>query len=124
MIAWNEGLSDNSRRFGVEDRGIARQISKRMSGRYWSLLVVLLLARTGLAERPVVEWMAGGHANSVNSVAISPDGQTLASGSGYENQPGEIKLWRVAEGALLRTLTQHTGSVNSVAFSPDSQTLA
>jgi WD40 repeat protein len=30
-----------------------------------------------------------------------------------------IRLWRVSDGALVRTLTGHTDSVTSVAFSPD-----
>ncbi|KOR30824.1 hypothetical protein TI04_03895 [Achromatium sp. WMS2] len=57
-----------------------------------------------------------GHTSSVESVAFSPDGTILASASADNT----IKLWRVADGALLRTLTGgHTGWVNSVAFSPD-----
>jgi len=72
------------------------------------------------AARPDIVWMAGGHAGAVGSVAFSPDGQTLASGS-YDNT---IKLWRVSDGTLLRTLTGHRDSVLSVAFSPDGQTLA
>ena len=35
-----------------------------------------------------------GHAGYVWSVAFSPDGQRLASGSGYAGK-GEIKLWDV-----------------------------
>jgi hypothetical protein len=35
-----------------------------------------------------------------------------------------IKLWDVASGSLVRTLTGHTGWVNSVAFSPDGRLLA
>ncbi|MEH2104696.1 serine/threonine-protein kinase, partial [Nostoc sp.] len=61
-----------------------------------------------------------GHSNSVNSVAISSDGQTLASGS----RDGTIKLWSVTTGNEIRTLSGHSNSVNSVAISSDGQTLA
>ena len=60
------------------------------------------------------------HSGYLYSVAISPDGQTLASGSDDHT----IKLWNLSNGELLRTLTGHSGSVLSVAISPDGQTLA
>ncbi|MBO1061190.1 MAG: hypothetical protein HEQ14_09750 [Aphanizomenon flos-aquae CP01] len=61
-----------------------------------------------------------GHSDWVNSVAYSPDGQTLASGSDDKT----IKLWDVKTGNLLQTFTGHSNSVRSVAYSPDGQTLA
>jgi len=60
-----------------------------------------------------------GHFNTVYSVAISPDGQLLASGSWDDT----IKIWNLGSGRLLRTLTGHSDWVRSVAFSPDGQTI-
>ena len=63
-----------------------------------------------------------GHKYSVESVAFSPNGQLLASGS----NDNTIKLWQVQDGGarLLNTLTGHKGKVYSVAFSPNGQLLA
>ena len=55
----------------------------------------------------------------VSSVAFSPDGQTLASGS-LDNT---VRLWDVKTGAQRHTLTAHWDNITSVAFSPDGQTL-
>jgi len=60
------------------------------------------------------------HPAGVCSVAFSPDGQILASGS-IDNT---VRLWLADDGTLLRTLVGHTDSVWSVPFSPDGQTLA
>ena len=61
-----------------------------------------------------------GHAGWVNSVAFSPDGQRLASGSNDRT----VKLWDSATGKELFALKGHAGPVHSVAFSPDGQRLA
>ena len=58
----------------------------------------------------------------VSSVAFSPDGQTLVSGSA--GLGGTIKFWNVARGQEVRTLTEHKYGVSSIAFSPDGQILA
>ncbi|MFI5380761.1 MAG: hypothetical protein ACHRHE_15790, partial [Tepidisphaerales bacterium] len=59
-----------------------------------------------------------GHANRVTSVAVSPDGSRILSGS----SDALLKLWDVATGREIRTFKGHTGSVLSVAFSPDGRT--
>ena len=66
-----------------------------------------------------------GHSDIINCVAISPNGQTIVSGSDDKT----IRVWDSRSGKLLRVLKAHTGEiifgigVLSVAISPDGQTL-
>ena len=60
------------------------------------------------------------HSDKVRSVAFSPNGQYLASGSDDET----VKLWLVESGECTRTMEGHSYDVLSVAFSPDGPYLA
>lgn len=61
-----------------------------------------------------------GHTDALYTLALSPDGQTLATGS-YDQK---IKLWKVADGSEQRTLSGHTGGIFGLSFRPDGKVLA
>jgi WD40 repeat protein len=60
-----------------------------------------------------------GHSYRVNSVAFSPDGNLIASGSRDQT----IGLWNL-DGTLISNLEAHTAEINSIAFSPDGSVIA
>ncbi|HUT60353.1 MAG TPA: WD40 repeat domain-containing protein, partial [Phycisphaerae bacterium] len=60
------------------------------------------------------------HGDAVHALALSPDGQLLASAS----MDKTIRLWDVAGRRVVRTLSGHDRDVNDLAFSPDGRLLA
>lgn len=69
------------------------------------------------------DWRKGtlkGHTDQVLSVAISPDGQTIASGS----KDKTVRLWDLTTQELINSLDKHPSGVQCVVFSPDGETLA
>ena len=61
-----------------------------------------------------------GHARWVRSIAFSPDGALVASGS-YDEK---IKIWNVETGACVRMFEHTRTEVFCIAFSSDAQFLA
>ena len=61
-----------------------------------------------------------GHTDFVTSVAFSPHGRTLATGSWDDT----IRLWNPRTAEHLKTLTGHSHDVTSVAFHPTGEQLA
>ncbi len=76
---------------------------------------------TLIQNRPCYSLLStlSGHAWAVLTVAFSPDGQILATGS----DDNTIKLWEVNTGQLICTLVGHSWSVVAVAFTADGETL-
>ena len=72
------------------------------------------------ADRTLLRNLTGGHTSRIWSVAISPDGTRIASGSIDKT----VVLWNAATGVKLHALTGHTHIVLSVAFSPDGLAVA
>jgi WD40 repeat protein len=56
----------------------------------------------------------------VHSLAISPDGETIASAGAFDHT---VKLWSLATGRELGAIKDHQGSVRAVTFSSDGRTL-
>ncbi len=77
------------------------------------IMVTVAVALSGTAEAAAILTFTG-HTGSVSSVAFSPDGSRVLTGSIYD----PAKLWNTATGALIRNFTPDL-SVNSVAYSPD-----
>ena len=72
---------------------------------------------TGNAKSPIVD--------RVNALAFSPDGKTLAVGSGEPSRGGDITLWNVSDGKLTREMRdRHSDTVLSLEFSPDGKLIA
>ena len=61
-----------------------------------------------------------GHRSEVRSVAFSPDGKNLATGSDDKI----VQLWQVGSGKNIRAFSGHQNTILSVAFSSDGKTLA
>lgn len=78
------------------------------------------LTPTPLLPQVEAQLALEGHSAAVLSVAFSPDGALVASGS-VDNS---VRMWQVNGGALLHTLRGHPFPVRAVRFSPSGALLA
>jgi serine/threonine protein kinase len=73
------------------------------------------LRRLRYKSRPLLH-----HGAALLSVAVSPDGTRIASGS----QDGTVTIWDAKTGQELRSIHAHENHARTVAFSPDGRSLA
>jgi WD40 repeat protein len=65
-----------------------------------------------------------GHGRAIRCLCLSPDGRTVISTSGNDDEPAELLLWDSPTGTLRQALTGHGVAVTALAVSPDGQRLA
>lgn len=121
----------------VEDK---RQLGEQLLGRLMSCelsTVILLLNQVEQGKQEhLAPWLRhkvptltqaqgplrrtlNGHTASVETVAVTPDGQHVVSGS----RDTTLKIWNIATGESLKTLKGHTDLVHSVVVARDGQSI-
>ncbi len=105
--------------FSPTDSSLILTGSVDQSARLWDVNTGAILARFEPRFNASGN-LTGGHSNAVTSVAFSPDGAQVLTGS----DDATAKIWPITGGAELRTLTGHTDRVSAVAFSPDGKRIA
>ena len=110
------------RKNAIAEKEKRKQKRKEWWGRnkrkFWSVLLSVAIILTGVFiylnkdESPLT---LEGHTGCVNSVAYSPDGTKIISGSWDKT----IKIWNANYGVCLQTLEGHSSFVGPVAYSPD-----
>ena len=83
------------------------------------LSILFLLPVIVFAQKPEVV-VTTGHTEQVNAIAVTADGKTMASGSNDKL----VKIWEVATGREIRTLSNNNGRVVTLEFDATGQYIA
>jgi len=99
-----------------------RQLGTNLTGYDFAGLTVwqaylqdMALHQVDFAKADLAKSVFAQQLGSILSVAISPDGQLLASSDGN----GEIRIWQMRTGRQILTCHEHTSWVKAIAFAPD-----
>ncbi|MDZ8138382.1 MAG: serine/threonine-protein kinase [Nostoc sp. DedQUE04] len=111
LFGFSESWYKNFRQ--IQTSLVSRLMQQNSPSKNNAILSQISLGKVSLANT------LQGHENSVLSVAISPDGKTIAS----SGDDGTIKLWNLATGKLIASLKGHFQQVNVVVISPDGKLL-
>jgi WD40 repeat protein len=110
-LGHTDGKPSITRRTFLE---IAAAVSGAALGAPPSLLGSETNSEAGKNDK-TVKTVVYAHSERVESLAISPDGQWLASGGGE----GTLKLWTLPAGALAKCQDVSSASLSALGFSPD-----
>lgn len=78
---------------------------------------------SGHSDKKIIFWQCcehTTHSSSVSSLAISPDGNYLVSGSSG-NGSGEIFVWNMTTKKIITKIEGHNGTISSLAICPKNQ---
>lgn len=78
------------------------------------IFVCAILGAIAAAQEPELV-LQRGHSDSITSIAYSPDGKFIATGS----MDNTIKIWNASTGREIRTLTGHANTVTALIYLPD-----